>query len=86
MGENRDVPLKDNKPTVYQIRVRGRISPSWSSRLEGMQITESHNSDGSVESTLVGSLSDQAALSGILNTLFDLHLPVTSVRSMDSTD
>jgi len=32
---------------------------------------------------LVGYLIDQAALSGVLNALYDLHLPLLSVENLD---
>jgi hypothetical protein len=32
---------------------------------------------------LAGHLADQAALSGVLNTLYDLHLPLLSVENLD---
>jgi hypothetical protein len=34
-------------------------------------------------SILVGHMTDQAALSGVLNTLYELHLPLLSVENMD---
>lgn len=71
-------------PAVYRIEVQGPISATWSSRLEGMQITETKTPDGGVESTLVGRLSDQAALAGVLNTLYELHLPVLGVTCLGS--
>jgi hypothetical protein len=33
---------------------------------------------------MVGRLADQAALSGILNSLYELHLPVLSAECVDS--
>ena len=36
--------------------------------------------DGSIETTLSGQLADQAALTGVLNTPYELHLPVLSVE------
>lgn len=42
--------------------------------------------DGKVESVLEGRLLDQAALAGILNTLYDLHLPVMSVDCLGGSD
>jgi len=33
--------------------------------------------------TLEGELSDQAALAGVLNTLYELHLPVISVKRLN---
>jgi len=79
-------PSDMSRPSVYQIEVQGRIGSNWSARLEGMQITESRRADGSIKTTLVGRLTDQAALSGILNTLYELHLPVVSVTCLDNRD
>ncbi len=70
-------------PANYQIRVRGHLDASWSDRLGGMQIAELQRSDGDMETTLVGRLADQAALSGVLNTLYELHLPMLSAQYMD---
>jgi hypothetical protein len=72
-------------PAVYEIRVRGRLEATWSDRLEGMRITESRRLDGEMETVLVGRLADQAAFSGVLNTLYELHLPVVSVDCLDSS-
>ena len=86
MDTNRNRPPDMSKPSVYQIEVKGRIASTWSARLEGMQITESQTKDGSIKTTLVGRLSDQAALSGILNTLYELHVSVVSVTCLDCGD
>lgn len=72
------------EPAIYKIRVRGRLDDSWSDRIGGMQVTETHGSDGDAETILVGRLADQAALSGILNTLYELHFPVLSAECVDS--
>lgn len=72
-------------PAVYEIRVRGRLEATWSDRLEGMRITGSRRLDGEMETVLVGRLADQAAFSGVLNTLYELHLPVLSVNCLDSS-
>ena len=71
-------------PAIYRIHVRGRLDASWSDRVGGMQITETRGSDGQAETILVGHLPDQAALSGILNSLYELHLPVLSAECLDS--
>jgi len=73
-----------SQPGVYQIVVLGRIAPTFSVQLEGMQITESQCEDGAAKTTLVGLLRDQAALSGILNTLYELHVSVISVTCLDN--
>jgi len=71
-------------PAIYRIHVRGRLDASWSNRIGGMQVTETRGTDGQTETILVGRLADQAALSGILNSLYELHLPVMSAECVDS--
>jgi hypothetical protein len=41
--------------------------------------------EGAREITLVGRLADQAALFGVLNTLYGLHLPLLSVEYVDNS-
>jgi hypothetical protein len=72
-------------PATYQIRVQGRLGASWSDRLEGMTISMGSPDHGSMVTTLEGSLPDQAALAGVLNTLYELHLPVLEVRCLSET-
>ena len=63
---------------IYRIRVRGRLDPGLSDRVGGMYIENLARSDGTAESVLEGRLADQAALTGVLNTLYELHLPMIS--------
>ena len=69
----------DNK-AIYQIQVLGILAASWSDRLEGMAISVTESGDASAVTTLVGELPDQAALTGVLNTLYDLHLTLLLVE------
>jgi hypothetical protein len=71
------------EPGVYRIRVKGRLEPRWSDRLGGLGITTETLEGGSVQSVLIGRLSDQAALSGVLSTLYDLSLPLVSVECLE---
>jgi hypothetical protein len=61
--------------------VRGRIPPKWRDRLEGMILTEWSAEGAPPMTTLLGELADQAALEGVLETLFRLHLSVVSVEN-----
>lgn len=70
-------------PATYRIIVQGVIDPSCASRLSGMQISEKRSAEGGVETILVGRLPDQAALSGVLNALYEMHLPVVSADCME---
>jgi hypothetical protein len=68
-----------DRPASYQISVQGRIDPSWSDLLEGMTICVTTGEGEPSVTTLDGEFSDQAALLGVLNSLYELHLPVLSV-------
>jgi hypothetical protein len=67
-------------PAKYRIKVQGYLDESKSEFLGGMTITTSSQGDEGVMTTLVGRLRDQAELSGVLNTLYELHLPILSVE------
>ena len=73
-------------PAIYRIRVRGHLESSWRDRVGGMQITETRRNAGEVETVLVGRLADQAALAGVLNDLYELHLPVLSAECLEVDD
>ena len=70
-------------PATYRIRVQGRLDDTWADRLGGMAITSTSTKEKLPVTLLVGHLIDQAALSGVLNTLYELHLPLLSVENLD---
>jgi hypothetical protein len=86
MVEN-ELPHKSAFTTTgtYRIRVRGVVDPKWSDWLGGMTIT-TRESQGTRETDLVGRLIDQAALAGILNALYEMHLPILRVEFLGDRD
>jgi hypothetical protein len=66
---------QNDQPTVYQIKMQGRLDESWSGWFDGMAVT----SDGDT-TTLTGRVADQSALRGILTKLWDLNLALISVH------
>ena len=74
--EGHSVMSKDkvDQPTVYQIKMLGKLDESWSGWFSGMAITF----DGDT-TTLTGAVADQSALRGILTKLWDLNLALISV-------
>ena len=84
MNTPSDDDMEFDGPSVYRIRVRGRVSASWSGRLGGLTITVFSADTGPWVTSLVGELSDQADLAGVLNTLYGLHLPVVSVECLNA--
>ena len=91
MDETKDMNTKQEKtpqligvdqPAVYSIRVVGGLNKSWSDRLSGLTILNYSTvlKDGLEVTTLTGNLKDQAALVGVLNTLFNLRLTILNVE------
>jgi hypothetical protein len=75
-----------DKTLVYRIKVRGELPESWSERMQGMSITVDRSEENGPVSVLEGPLRDQAALSGVLNTLYERHFPVLSVQQIEKTE
>ena len=67
-------------PVTYRIEVEGHLNESWSECLAGMHITTRKKPDQTVVTTLIGRLRDQAELTGVLNSLHDLHRPIVKVE------
>ena len=70
-------------PATYHIEVEGHIDESWSDRLGGMRITTRRRKDQTTVTTLVGRVRDQAELTGLLNSLYELHLPILTVENIN---
>jgi hypothetical protein len=66
---------------IYEIRVLGKIDPSWSDWFDGFTIS---NRDG--ETIIMGVVVDQAALLGILTKIGHLNLPLLSVMLLGKKD
>lgn len=72
-------------PANYQVVVQGSVSEEWSTRLGGMVITQSNRESGELQTILQGTLHDQSALRGLLETLYALHLPILEVKKVDNS-
>ena len=77
-----ELPVMES-PARYRIRVRGHLDSSWSDRLAGMTITTTGGKNTEQTTLLEGLLMDQSALTGVINTLNDLGLPLLSVECVD---
>ena len=71
-------------PANYRILVQGHVGSEWSDRLSGLRLSTSTSEDGSSRTELLGSLRDQAALSGVLATLHSLHFAILVVEALDA--
>ena len=66
------------EPASYRIVVAGCLDEEWSGRLSDMHI-ETSREDKNPVTTLTGQVRDQAALMGVLNSLYQLHMNILSV-------
>jgi hypothetical protein len=72
--------MNQNKtPEIYQIRVKGRLDPSWSAWFDDMTLTFENG-----ETSITGAVADQAALHGLLAKVRDLGLTLIDVRRIES--
>jgi hypothetical protein len=77
---NQRRPERDaGQSTVYQIRIKGHLSPQWTGWFEGLTITLEEDGD----TLLTGTVIDQAALHGLLRKVRDLGMPLLSVNSVE---
>ena len=78
--------LEVSAPATYRICIQGYLDKKWSDYVQGMTISTECDESQRPVTTLTGQLLDQAALMGVLNALYDHHLPLLSVEclSIDS--
>lgn len=79
MKENAGLSL--NSRALYAIQLQGVLDPNWSDRLGGMEVLNfgAETPDRLPVTTLIGDVADQAALAGVLSTVYMLGLPLLSV-------
>ena len=68
----------------YQILVEGALDPRWSGSLVGLAISVRKQPEQPVVTVLRCPLPDQAALQGVLDTLFMLNMPLLLVERYGS--
>ena len=65
---------------TYRIQVQGEVSDSLHHSFSESRITSFQTEEQSTVTTLVVRMRDQAELAGLLNSLYELHLPIISVQ------
>ena len=86
MSEKNRPQLRPGEPARYRIAVEGSLDESWSGRLGGMHIEPALRDDQSPVTTLTGPVRDQAALMGVLNNLYQMHMTILSVDCESCSD
>jgi hypothetical protein len=72
--------VRCNSPASYRIRILGCLDKTWASRMGGMSVVRDAGVGDRDVTSLEGEVPDQAALFGILKTIYDLRLPLLSVE------
>ena len=72
-------PIARDEPVSYQIQIQGHLSQTWADYLGSMEVSISGESEGAM-TTLSGQVRDQAALMGLLNSLYDLGFSLLYVE------
>ena len=79
MTNKRNASHSSQRFDTYEIILEGHLSNEWSSWFDGFTITL----DPSGRTILVGPVTDQAALHGVLKKIRDLGIPLISVNRLD---
>ncbi len=80
---NKNMEYNFSKPAIYKVVVQGKIDYKLADRMLDLQVNvEKGEGQKYYSTTLIGKINDQAALSGILNTLYDMHITVISVNML----
>lgn len=72
--------IRLDQPVTYQITVQGRLVDRWTNAFDAVAIENIKIEDGTTAAKLTITVSDQAALHGVLNQIRDLDLPLLAVE------
>ena len=72
------------EPATYRITILGTLDKNWSDYCGGMNIEHDIMLNQYPVTILTGVLVDQAALNGVINSLYDLGCPLLSVECVEA--
>ncbi len=72
------------EPATYRIGILGTLDKNWSDYCGGMTIEHDIVLNRYPMTILMGILADQAALIGVLNSLYDLGCPILLVECIEA--
>jgi len=71
------------EPATYRICILGTLDKQWSDYCGGMTIEHDILLNSYPVTILTGQLQDQAALVGVINSLYDMGCPLVSVECVE---
>lgn len=75
--------LTQDQPATYRILVQGRLTEAWSGWFNGFEIAIEVPEGRPAQTTLTGTVADQAELFGLLTRIRDVGLPLVRVEWID---
>jgi len=72
------------EPATYRISILGTLDKQWSDYCGGMTIEHTIVLQQYPVTILTGLLTDQSALVGVINTLYDLGYPILTVECVEA--
>jgi len=73
-----DQPPKVTQPATYRIRIAGRVNDGWSDFMSNVEQSFDQE-NGLTFTTILGTVTDQSALHGLLERIRDLNLTLLLV-------
>ena len=86
MAEKFRYVLGFNLPANYRICVQGFLDGSWAERLSDFRINNQVSAGELPVAVLTGKTRDQTELIGVLNGLYEMHLPLLSVELLNDDE
>lgn len=68
----------------YRIVIRGRLSSDWLDQFSDLNLEIYKTENGEYQSVLEGRILDQTQLSGILSSIYSMHLPIVEIKWIDN--
>lgn len=68
---------------VYRIVVQGTLTERYRDRVGGLHLEIGPGLHGGSATTLTGSVRDQSQLIGVLNTLYEMRLPILGLELLE---
>jgi hypothetical protein len=78
--------FRPDQPATYRIEIEGKLCQRCEGWFDDMDIVVRSGDDGSTITTLTGTVSDQAALHGLLGSIRDLGLLLLSVQRVEDQE
>jgi len=77
------IKIRLDQPAMYQIKLLGRLGQEWSSTFGNMDLQVNETENGQAITTISGTITDQAALYGILIEIRDLGMVLLRVECLN---